>query len=58
MYYNSIAWHLNKKQNCVALSSVEAEYISAGAAVQEITNLKPILSEFNLGTNTLLKIDS
>jgi len=43
---NAVAWH-SKKQNCIALSSMEAEYISASSAAQEIQNLKGVLSEFS-----------
>ncbi|KAG5868995.1 hypothetical protein JTB14_004770 [Gonioctena quinquepunctata] len=42
---NPIAWH-SRKQKCVAQSLMEAEYISAGIASQELVNLKGILSEF------------
>ncbi|KAG5881703.1 hypothetical protein JTB14_006561 [Gonioctena quinquepunctata] len=47
---NPIAWH-SRKQTCVAQSSMEAEYISAGIASQELVNLKGILSEFKIITN-------
>lgn len=55
---NPIAWH-SRKQNCVALSSMEAEYISAGSAAQELVNLKGILSEFGeCLTNVILNVDN
>ncbi|KAG5864899.1 hypothetical protein JTB14_005273 [Gonioctena quinquepunctata] len=44
---NPLAWHF-RKQTCVARSSMEAEYISAGIASQELVNLKGILSEFKV----------
>lgn len=43
---NPISW-FSKKQNCVALSTMEAEYISAGAAAQELLSVKGVVSEFN-----------
>lgn len=54
---NPIAWH-SRKQACVAQSSMEAEYISAGIAAQELMNIKGILSEFKLCQPVLLKIDN
>lgn len=57
---NPIAWH-SKKQNCVALSSMEAEYISAGSAAQELVNLRGVLSELVQTSeldNVVLKVDN
>lgn len=54
---NPVAWH-SKKQNCVALSSMEAEYISAGAAAQELINVKGVVTEFNSVDKVLLKVDN
>ncbi|KAG5875125.1 hypothetical protein JTB14_022597 [Gonioctena quinquepunctata] len=51
---NPIAWH-SRKQTCVAQSSMEAEYISAGIASQELVNLKGILSEFKVCESVVLK---
>lgn len=42
---NPIAWH-SRKQACVALSTMEAEYIAAGMACQELVNLCGVVSEF------------
>ncbi|KAG5873284.1 hypothetical protein JTB14_002951 [Gonioctena quinquepunctata] len=54
---NPIAWH-SRKQTCVAQSSMEAEYISADIASQELVNLKGILSEFKVCESVVLKIDN
>lgn len=54
---NLIAWH-SRKQNCIALSSMEAEYVSAGSAAQEIVHLKGILSEFGENKPITLRIDN
>ncbi|KAG5871041.1 hypothetical protein JTB14_021188 [Gonioctena quinquepunctata] len=54
---NPIAWH-SRKQTCVAQSSMEAEYISAGIASQELVNIKGILSEFKVCESVVLKIDN
>ncbi|CAB0012102.1 unnamed protein product [Nesidiocoris tenuis] len=42
---NPIAWS-SRKQACVALSTMEAEYVSACSAAQELVNLRGLLSEF------------
>lgn len=54
---NPIAWH-SRKQNCVALSSMEAEYISASSAAQELVNLKGVVSEFSENQTVILKVDN
>lgn len=54
---NPIAWH-SRRQNCVALSSMEAEYVSAGAAAQELANLKRIISEFKDFRSAILRTDN
>ncbi|KAG5894852.1 hypothetical protein JTB14_023701 [Gonioctena quinquepunctata] len=54
---NPIAWH-SSKQTCVAQSSMEAEYISAGIASQELVHLEGILSEFKVCESVVLKIDN
>ncbi|KAG5881887.1 hypothetical protein JTB14_008700 [Gonioctena quinquepunctata] len=54
---NPIVWH-SRKQTCVAQSSMEAEYISAGIASRELVNLKGILSEFKVCESVVLKIDN
>ena len=42
-----ISWH-SKKQTCVALSTVEAEYIVAGSCYAQILWLKQQLADFGL----------
>ena len=45
-----ISWH-SKKQACVALSTVEAEYIAAGSCCAQILWLKQQLVDFGLQIN-------
>lgn len=58
---NPIAWH-SKKQKCLALSSMEVEYISAGLAAQELVNLSGVLSEIlkvkDLETGAVFRVDN
>lgn len=54
---NSIAWY-SRKQNCVALFSMEAKYISIGSAAQDFMNLKGVLSEFHECGSAVLKVDN
>uniref|UniRef100_A0A0A9XQL0 Copia protein n=1 Tax=Lygus hesperus TaxID=30085 RepID=A0A0A9XQL0_LYGHE len=56
---NPIAWH-SKKQNCVALSTMEAEYIAAGSAAQELVNLRGVLSDLggDISDGVSLKVDN
>jgi hypothetical protein len=42
---NPIHW-FSRKQNCVALSSTESEYIAAALSAQELVYLKGLLDEF------------
>ena len=54
---NPIAWH-SRKQNCVAQSSMEAEYISAGVATQELININGLLTEFKVSNTIIIKLDN
>ncbi|RVW63069.1 Retrovirus-related Pol polyprotein from transposon RE1 [Vitis vinifera] len=45
--HSLVSWH-NKKQNSVALSMAEAEYIAAGLCCAQILWMKQTLSDFNL----------
>ncbi|KAL6321490.1 hypothetical protein AAG906_018459 [Vitis piasezkii] len=45
--HSLVSWH-NKKQNSVALSTAEAEYITAGLCCVQILWMKQTLSDFNL----------
>lgn len=56
---NTISW-FSKKQTCVALSTMEAEYLSASSAAQELVNLRGIVSEFEQKNEKLvsLKVDN
>ena len=44
---NLISW-FSKKQNCVSLSTAEAEYIAAGAGSTELVYLKSMLEEYDV----------
>ena len=54
-----VSWS-SKKQGCVAISSAEAEYLAAGAAVQEILWLRTLLKEmgFEQPGGTILQCDN
>ncbi|RVX06552.1 Retrovirus-related Pol polyprotein from transposon RE2 [Vitis vinifera] len=45
--HSPVSWH-SKKQNLVALSTAEAEYIAAGLCCAQILWMKQTLSDFNL----------
>ncbi|XP_068486523.1 secreted RxLR effector protein 161-like [Phaseolus vulgaris] len=49
---NLISWH-SKKQECVALSTAEAEYIVAGSCCAQILWLKQQLADFGLQINKI-----
>lgn len=51
----TISW-CSKKQNCVALSSTEAEYVALCAAVTEACWLKNLLFDFNISDICPIKI--
>ena len=44
---NLVSW-FSKKQNCVSLSTAEAEYIAAGAACSELVYFKSMLEEYDV----------
>ena len=44
---NLISW-FSKKQNCVSLSTAEAEYIAAGSSCSQLVWMKQILKEYNV----------
>ena len=44
---NLISW-FSKKQNCVSLSTTEAEYIAAGRSCSQMVWMKQMLSEYNV----------
>jgi len=56
---NTVVWS-SKRQTVVALSSAEAEYMAAGAAVQEIIWLRALLSELGFAQHqaTVLLCDN
>lgn len=55
--HNPIAW-LSKKQNCVALSSAESEYIAAATTAQEILNLKGVSANLGHDMKAILLVDN
>ncbi|XP_072380684.1 uncharacterized protein [Diabrotica undecimpunctata] len=54
---NPISW-FSKKQNCVALSTAEAEYIAAAQTAQDLINVKGILGNFNVIVKKILYCDN
>src|ERR1051325_6315940 len=44
---NLISW-FSKKQNCVSLSTTEAEYIAAGSSCSQMVWMKQMLTEYNV----------
>lgn len=44
---NLISWH-SKKQNCVTLSTAEAEYVAAGSCCTQLLWLKRMLEDYGL----------
>ena len=49
---NLISW-FNKKQNCVSLSTAEAEYIAAGSSCSQLVWMKQMLTEYNVSQNVM-----
>jgi hypothetical protein len=49
---NRIFW-FSKKQNCVSLSTAEAEYIAAGSSCSELVWMKKMLKEYNVEQDVL-----
>lgn len=54
---NPVVW-FSKKQGCVALSTAEAESVAAAACAQDLVNLRGMLEEFELNTNSVLYCDN
>jgi len=49
---NLISWFSNK-QNCVSLSTAEAEYIAAGSSCSQLVWMKQMLKEYNVEQDVL-----
>ncbi|KAI5425952.1 hypothetical protein KIW84_031685 [Lathyrus oleraceus] len=49
---NLISW-FSKKQNCVSLSTAEAEYIAAGSSCSQLVWMKQMLTEYNVTQNVI-----
>ena len=47
-----ISW-FNKKQNCVSLSTAEAEYIEVGSSCSQLVRMKLMLKEYNVEQDVL-----
>ena len=50
---NMVSWH-SKKQNCVSLSTREAEYISLGSCCTQPLWMKHMLADYGMDSNPLL----
>src|ERR1044072_5536153 len=50
---NLISW-FSKKQNCVSLSTAEAEYIAAGSSCTQLIWMKQMLEEYDLMSDKML----
>ncbi|KAA0043269.1 putative mitochondrial protein [Cucumis melo var. makuwa] len=51
--YNLIAW-FSKKQNCISLSTTEAEYIAVGSSCTQLLWMKQMLSEYDISQDTMI----
>src|ERR1044072_6624186 len=49
---NLISW-FSKKQNCVSLSTAEAEYIAAGSSFTQLLWMKEMLEEYNVSQDVM-----
>lgn len=47
-YNNNIVSWFSRKQNCVALSTAEAEYVAAAVSACDLLNIKGLCKDFNL----------
>lgn len=50
---NMVSWH-SKKQNCVSLSTAEAEYIALGSCCTQLLWMKHMLADYGMNSNPLL----
>ncbi|CAA0809608.1 cysteine-rich RLK (RECEPTOR-like protein kinase) 8, partial [Striga hermonthica] len=48
---NLVSWFC-KKQNCISLSTTEAEYIAAGSCCSQLVWMKQILSEYGMNVHS------
>ena len=49
---NLISW-FSKKQNCVSLSTAEAEYIAAGSSCTQLLWMKQMLADYDVGQDVM-----
>lgn len=54
---NLLAWFC-KKQNMVALSTAEAEYVAAALVCAELIYIKGLVQDFNCPSNSILLVDN
>lgn len=54
---NLISW-FSKKQNCIAISTAEAEYVAAAMCAQDLINLKGILEDMHMDSTSVLFCDN
>ena len=48
-----VLWH-NKKQNCVYLSTAEAEYIAVGTCCTQLLYMKHMPADYGMSSNLLM----
>lgn len=44
---NMVAWH-SKKQNCISLSTAEAEYVAAGSCCTQMLRMKQMIRDYGI----------
>lgn len=47
-----VAWH-SKKQNCISLSTAEAEYIAAGSSCTQLLWMRQMLQDYGISQGTM-----
>ncbi|XP_024196341.1 uncharacterized mitochondrial protein AtMg00810-like [Rosa chinensis] len=52
---NLIAWH-SKKQNCISLSTAEAEYVAAGSCCTQMLWMKQMLHDYGISQGSFIMV--